>query len=96
VKLPCPQPEESAGKSKPVPNSEVVPWSPNRASWLLIKPEDDLKVEDKQALERMKESDEGVAEAYSLGQRFIRMVRERHPDELLPWLDDAVKSGIDT
>jgi transposase len=96
VKLPCPQPEESHRKSKPAPKSEVVPWSPNRASWLLIKPEDDLTVEDRKSLERMKQSDQNVAEAYSLGQRFIKMVRERQPDELLPLLEDAVKSGIDT
>ena len=44
----------------------------------------------------MKQSDQNVAEAYNLGQRFIKMVRERQPDSLLPWLGDAAKSGIDT
>jgi transposase len=96
VKFPCPQLEESDGESNPASKSEVVPWSPNRAAWLLIKPEDDLTLEDRQALEKMKQSDQNVAEAYSLGQRFINMVRERQPDELLPWLEDAAKSGIDT
>ncbi len=96
VKLPSPQLEGFHRESKTASKSEIVPWSPNRAAWLLIKPEDDLTVEDKQSLERMKESDEDVAEAYSLGQRFIKMVRERQPDSLLPWLGDAVKSGIDT
>ena len=52
--------------------------------------------EDRQALERIKKSDEDVAEAYSLGQRFINMVRERQPDALTPWLEDTLKSGIDT
>ncbi len=96
VKIKHPQPEESLMESKPAPKGEVAPWSPSRAAWLLIKPEDDLTVEDRQALERMKQSDQNVAEAYGLGQRFIKMVRGRHPDALLPWLDDAVKSGIDT
>jgi len=95
-KLLCPQPEEFHRESKTAPKSEVVPGSPSRGAWLLIKPEDDLTVEDKQAIERMEQSDQDVAEAYSLGQRFIKMVRERHPDELLVWLEDAVKSGIDT
>jgi len=75
--------------------SEVVPWSPSRAAWLLVKPEDDLTLEDRQALERMKQSDEEVAEAYSLGQRFTSMVRERQSDALLPWLEDALQSGIE-
>jgi transposase len=96
VKLPRPQPEESHKGPKPAPKSEVVSWSPNRTAWLLIKPEDDLTLEDRQALERIKQADQDVAEAYSLGQRFISMVRERQPDALLPWLEDALKSGIDT
>jgi len=44
----------------------------------------------------MKQADEDVAEAYSLGQRFICMIRDRQPDALLPWLEDALKSGMDT
>jgi len=31
---------------------------------------------------------------YDLGQRFTEMVRERQPEALLPWLEDAAKSGI--
>lgn len=64
--------------------NEVVPWSPSRAAWLLIKPVEDLTLEDEQALERMRQADKEVAEAYSLGQRFINMIRERQPDALLP------------
>ena len=55
-----------------------------------------MTLEDRQALERMKQSDEDVGEAYGLGQGFISMIRERQPDALLPWLEDTVKSGIDT
>ena len=43
----------------------------------------------------MRQADEEIAEAYSLGQRFINMIRERQPDALLPWLEDALKSGMD-
>jgi len=105
VKLPSPQVEESHQSciasdsspqgSKQPPKSEVVPWSPSRAAWLLIKPEDDLTLEDRQTLERMRQADEEVAEAYSLGQRFIRMIREHQPDALLPWLEDVSKSGME-
>lgn len=78
------------------PQSEkVVPWSASRAAWLLIRDEDDLEDDDKQALERIKQADEKVAEAYALGQRFVQMVRERQSEALLPWLEDATKSGIE-
>lgn len=76
-------------------SERVVPWSAGRASWLLVKKGDELTEEDKQALERMKRADEKVAGAYELGQRFTGMIRERQFDELLPWLEDAKKSGIE-
>ena len=71
--------------SESTPSPEVAPWSVSRASWLLVKQEDDLVDEDRQALERMKQADENVAEAYNLGQRFTSMVRERESEALLPW-----------
>ena len=81
--------------SAPTPNPEVVPWSSSRASWLLVKQEEELKEEDKQALERMKQADGKVAQAYDLGQRFTKMVRERQHESLLPWLEDVARSKID-
>jgi len=77
-----PRPSHSCLSSK-----TIVPWSPSRGSWLLVKRKDQLTEEDKQALERMKQADEKVAEAYDLGQRFTEMVRERQSEALLPWLE---------
>jgi len=74
----------------------IVSWSPSRASWLLVKKKDELTEEDKQALERMKQVDGKVAEAYDLGKRFTEMVRERQSEALVPWLEDATSSGIGT
>jgi len=73
---------------------KVTPLSASSAAWLLVKPEDELTEEDRQALERMKEADEKVAQAYTLGQRFTKMVRERQSEALLPWLEDIGKSKI--
>ena len=74
-------------------DKKIVPWSASSAAWLLVKPEEKLTEEDKQALERMKEADEKVAQAYTLCQRFTGMVRERQPEALVDWLED---SGIST
>jgi transposase len=74
---------------------KITPCSASRASWLLVCEEDELKEEDKQTLERMKQADEKVAQAYDLGQRFTKMVRERQHESLLPWLEDVAKSKID-
>jgi transposase len=71
-----------------------APLSASSAAWLLVKQEEDLTAEDKQSLERIKQSDEDVAEAYALSQRFTTIVRERQHGSLLDWLDDVIKSGI--
>ncbi len=84
---------QSAGSD--LASEKIIPCSASRASWLLVSEEDELKEEDKQALERMKQADEKVAEAYELGQRFTKMVRERQHESLLPWLEDVAKSKID-
>ena len=76
-------------------SEKIIPCSASRASWLLVSEEDELKEEDKQALERMKQSDEKVAQAYDLGQRFTKMVREQQHESLLPWLEDVARSKID-
>jgi len=73
---------------------KVIPWSVSSAAWLLVKKKDELTEEDKETLERMKQADGKVAEAYDLGQRFTEMVRERQSEALLPWLEDVGKSRI--
>jgi len=75
-------------------SEKIIPCSASRASWLLVSKEDELKEEDKQALERMKQADEKVAEAYDLGQRFTKMVRERKHESLPSWLEDVARSKI--
>ena len=83
---------QSAGSD--LASEKTIPWSASRASWLLAKQEEKLTEKDRQALERMKQADEKVAEAYILGQRFAGMVRERQHESLLPWLEDVAKSKI--
>jgi transposase len=73
---------------------KMAPWSASRAAWLLVKQKEKLTEDDKQSLERMKEADEKITEAYDLGQRFTGMIRERRSESLLPWLDDVAKSRI--
>ena len=84
-----------SSKSSSHSNPSNVPLSARKASWLLVKQESELTEDDKQSLERIKQSDDKVAEAYALGQRFTQMIRERHSESLIPWLDDVARSGID-
>jgi transposase len=65
----------------PMPK-RIVPLSPGRAVWLLLKSVDELDDEEQAALDRMIGMDAQVALAYTLGQAFLRMVRERQLDQL--------------
>jgi transposase len=42
----------------------------------------------------MMEADATVRTAAELAQRFVRLVKERQQEALLPWLEEAVASGI--
>ena len=41
------------------------------------------------------QTDEEVAQAHTLGQDFVEMVRGHQPEALLPWLEDATASGVE-
>jgi len=72
----------------------VRPLAPSRAVWLLIKDVDDLSSDEEQALQRMKETDDKVAVAHTLGQEFFKMVRQRKQEDLDAWIENATRSGI--
>jgi transposase len=74
---------------------EVLPWSPRRAAWLLVKPQEKLNDDESLSLQRMLQASETVACAHTLGQRFAEMIREQKSEALSPWLKDATDSGID-
>lgn len=79
----------------PVP-PRIIAWSPSRASWLFVKQEQQLTFEEKAALARMHQASDKAALAYSLGQQFIMMVRERCPEMLVAWIESVLASGIGT
>jgi transposase len=60
-----------------------------------VKEEEELSCDDRQALERMKQADGKVTQVYSLGQRFVSMIKEGQLSSLRSWLEDAKESGID-
>jgi transposase len=62
--------------------------------WLLLKNVDELDDEEQAALARMIRMDAQVALAYTLGQAFLKMVRERQLDQLDGWIDQTNTSKI--
>jgi hypothetical protein len=88
--------ERCASSQSSPPKEELLPWSARRASWVLTKPHEDLTLDEESALKRITVSDQEVAEAHTLGQRFGSMIRQQDASALMPWLEAIVASGIDT
>lgn len=72
----------------------VIPWSAKRASWLIVKKPPDLDDEEKEALNRMAQSDPQVALGVDLAQQFMVMVRQREQDKLDGWMETVKNSAI--
>ena len=67
--------------------------SPRHLSWLLLRDRASLTPQEQQMLTFIRQ--EPVIEvAYDLAQRFGTMVRKRQADQLDPWLEAALGSGI--
>jgi transposase len=93
---PCLLSTPKAGMGSPRAPRKAVPWTPRRASWLFVKPQEELEEEEVKALEQIHYTDSQMEEAYSLGQRFVRMIKQRQRKELMPWLEDVGHTGINS
>ena len=67
--------------------------SPRHLTWLLLRDQASLNEQEQRMLAFIRQ--ERIIEvAYDLVQRFGTMVRSRQQDQLDPWLEDALGSGI--
>jgi transposase len=70
------------------------PWSARAVAWLLVKPPEKLKPEEKATVEQVLQASDPVSRAYHFGQAFLRLVRQRYNKALDPWLNAALESDI--
>ncbi len=78
-------------KVKPPASSPV---SPRQGAWLLLRPPEALKPEQKITQAALCEISNTIAQAHSLAQTFARMLRQRKEELLDPWLADAEASVV--
>ncbi len=79
----------------PAPVAVRVP-SPRQTAWLLRTPADELTVEQRAYGTALTSACPALAEAQALGDRFVRLLRERAVDGFDPWLSDAEQSEFRT
>jgi transposase len=69
------------------------PLTPRRATWLVLRPPDQLTDEDQPQLMQLTEHP-ALAQAIALAQDFASLVRQRQPTQLDPWLVRAATSTL--
>ena len=92
VGLPEPLKRGRVKKRRPVPlvTRQV---SARQASWLFVKPREQLTVDQQELIGRICQTHAELQELYALGQDFVLMVKQRQPKRLDPWLTRAQKSA---
>jgi transposase len=70
------------------------PLTPRSATWLVLRRAEDREAEEAEQLQRLRRSPAEIAEAISLAEAFIALVRTRAPEQLEPWLVNARASAL--
>jgi len=68
------------------------PLSARRAAWLVLQRDEQLTIEDAPLLEQLCHHP-ALSESISLTQGFLRLVRQRLPDQLDDWIEEAENSS---
>ena len=68
--------------------------SPRQLRWLLTRDQEDLRKEEREDLQRLLNTSAQIQQVHVLLQAFLQMVRQRQPDRLRPWMQEATRSGI--
>jgi len=68
------------------------PLTPRRATWLVLRPPAGSTDHNHHQLEQLRQQSPELTEAVALTQDFARLVRQRRPTQLEPWLRRAATS----
>jgi transposase len=78
-----------------VAESASPPLTPRRATWLVLRREEQRTEAEAQQLTQLRAQQAEVAEAIDLAQDFALLVRQRQPTQLDPWLQRATTSALE-
>jgi transposase len=92
ARLPGP-PERVRGKKRQAAPPARRRLSPRHASWLFVKDQEQLTVDQRALIERMCQANTALQELYELGQDFVKMVKHRQARRLDSWLARAHQSS---
>ncbi len=87
-----PRARSTAGGNAIAPTTR--PPTMRTLTWLILRQEDDLEVEERTQVEHVSQVDVTVATTIKLAQEFASMLRERQADKLDDWLEQVAESNI--
>lgn len=92
--LPPQRPAAKPAARLAIPPAATRSLSPRQARWLLLKPDDDLKPDQRHYLEHVGRACPEVVVAQQLIRAFLQMLKQRALASLEPWLASAQASGL--
>src|SRR5436305_3347132 len=90
-------PSASTQKQNPalVQLSPLLTLSARRATWLFFRRREDLKEEEPELLQQLRQASPEIEIVYQLVDKFLHMVRERTGEQLERWLDEVKASRLE-
>lgn len=77
-----------------VAEPEQRPLTARRAAWLVLQRQEKQKSDDEQLITLLKAQNPNLCTAINLAQGFAQLVRQRLPEQLDPWLEQTIHSGL--
>jgi transposase len=84
----------SAMKQPASPPNPLLALSVQQATWLFFRKADELKPEERERLQQLRQASPEIETAYQLVEQFLRMVRERSGEQLATWLAEVQASQL--
>ena len=73
---------------------QKLPLTVHRATWLILRREENRDDEDKRIIEQLITQSPALAKAIELSQDFAQLIRERTPEQFDGWLSRALSSQL--
>ena len=77
---------QAASPGEPNP---LLTLSAQQATWLFFRKQDELKEEERESLQQLRQASPPIEAAYQLVKKFLQMVRERTGEQLDAWLKEV-------
>lgn len=77
-----------------VAEPEKRPLTARRTAWLVLQRSEKQQPDDQQLIARLKAQHPDLLIAIELAQGFIQLVRQRQPEQLDSWLEQAIRSEL--